>query len=132
MVLAEIGRAAGGQAVLDNADAVDVETADDRPARSAGRKLRAGDAGFGEQKVAQSRAALTADFLVWHHGDGGELVGHDRQHAGLRRWRSRRGGRSGLRLRRAFAIAAGSGARDAHRPWRGDDGPSMLNWTRRR
>src|ERR1051325_2587666 len=105
MILTEIGRAATRQAVLDDADAIDVKAADDRSARGPRRKARPGNAWFGKQEVAQRGTALTADFLVRHHGDGRELVCDDWQHAGLRRWRHRRGDGRGLRLRRAFAIA---------------------------
>ena len=38
MVFAEIGGAASVGAVLDDADAIDVEAPDDRPARGAGRE----------------------------------------------------------------------------------------------
>ena len=53
MIFAEIGGAAGAGAVFDDADAVDVEAADDRPARGARRKAGAGDAGLGEQEIAK-------------------------------------------------------------------------------
>ena len=46
MVFAEIGGAAGVVAVLHDADAIDVETPDDRPARGARRKGRSSNAGF--------------------------------------------------------------------------------------
>ena len=78
MVLAEIGGAAGAGAVFDDADAIDVEAADDRPARGARREAGAGNAGLGEQEIAELGAALAADFLVRHDGDGCELIGHDR------------------------------------------------------
>ena len=84
MVLAKIGSAASVGAVFDDADAVDVEAADDRPARR-GAKLRAGDAGLREQEIAKLGGALAADFLVRHHGDGRKLIGDDGQHALLRR-----------------------------------------------
>ena len=98
MVLAEVGGAAGGGAVLDDADAVDVEAADDRTAGGARREGRTGNAGFGEQEVAELAAALAVDLLVRHHGDGGELIGDDRKHALLRRG-------SGGRWRRGWACA---------------------------
>ena len=53
MVFAKIGSAASVGAVFDDADAVDVEAADDRPARSAGCEAGAGDAGLGEQEIAK-------------------------------------------------------------------------------
>ena len=62
VVFAQVGRATAAHAIVDDADAVDVEAADDRPARCARRKARAGDAGFGEQHVAQRRAAGCAGF----------------------------------------------------------------------
>ena len=63
VVFAEVGHAAAAHAVVDDADAIDVEAADDRPARCAGRKARAGDAGLGEQHVAQGRAGAALDLL---------------------------------------------------------------------
>ncbi len=78
MVFAEIGSAAGVGAVFEDADAIDVETPDDRPARGAGREGGAGNAGFGEQEIAELGGALAADFLVRHHRDGRKLIGHDR------------------------------------------------------
>ena len=48
VVFAEVGHAAAAHAIIDDADAIDVEAADDRPARCAGRKARAGDARFRE------------------------------------------------------------------------------------
>src|SRR5262249_56218140 len=57
MILAKIRDAAAARPILDNADAIDVEAADDRPARGAGRKARPGDAGLGEQHVAEPGAA---------------------------------------------------------------------------
>ncbi|MGY4446750.1 hypothetical protein ACVWZR_001410 [Bradyrhizobium sp. i1.3.1] len=76
-------------------------------------KKKAGDAGLGEQEIAELAAALAADLLVRHHGDGGELVGDDWQHAllgrGGRRWRRRRC------FRRALLAARPSGARDMDR-----------------
>ena len=58
MVLAEIGRAVRADAVLLDADAIDVEAADDRPAGRAGREARAGDAGLGEQQIAERAPPL--------------------------------------------------------------------------
>ena len=46
MVLAQVGRAIGADAVFLDAHAIDVEAANDRPAGGAGRKARAGDAGL--------------------------------------------------------------------------------------
>ena len=103
MIFAEIGDAAAADAVLDNADAIDVEAAHDRPARRARRKARSGDAGLGEQEIAERGAAAAADLLVRHDGDGGELVGDDRQHALLGHGRDGRG----LRLRRRLPVLAG-------------------------
>ena len=53
-----------------------------------------------------------------HHGDRCELIGHDWQHARLRRGSYRRG----LRLRRAFAGLSGRCAGDAHWPREGTTG----------
>ena len=61
---------------------------------------------------------MAADFLVRHHGDGRELIGHDGQHALL----GRGGDGRRLRLRRALAVAAGRGAGDARRRSRRNDG----------
>ena len=58
MILAEIGRAIGADAVFLDADAVDVETADDRPAGGAGREARAGNAGLAEQRSPSVAAPL--------------------------------------------------------------------------
>ncbi|MGY3461027.1 hypothetical protein ACVWW5_006477 [Bradyrhizobium sp. LM3.4] len=112
MILAEVGGTTGIGAVLDDADAVDVETPDDRPAGGAGREARAGDARLGEQEIAELTAAFAADLLVRHDRDGGELVGHDRQHALLRC-----GGRGGCRrgVRCAFMAACPRGSRGAAR-----------------
>ena len=98
MVFAKIGHAAAADAVFDNTDPVDVEAADDRPAGRARRKARSGHAGLGEQQIAERRLAAAADFLVRHHGDGGELIGDHRQDALLRRLfgGDRRCGGSGL------------------------------------
>ena len=93
-----------------------------------GREGRAGNAGFGEQEIAELGGARAADFLVRHHGDGCELVGHDRKHALLRCGSSRRR----LWLWRALAIAAGSGPGDAHRRACRNNGPVPLNRARRR
>ncbi|MGY4425805.1 hypothetical protein ACVWY2_008254 [Bradyrhizobium sp. JR6.1] len=113
MIFAEIRDAAAAEAVLDDADAVDVEAADDRPARCAGREARTGDAGFREQQIAERGAAGAPQFLVGHYGDGCELVSDDGQHALL--WCGRR-----CRLRRlhgcgAFAVAARRGPDDVNR-----------------
>ena len=91
MVFAEIGGAASVDAVFEDADAIDVEAADDRPARGAGREGRAGNAGLGEQEIAKLGGALAADFFVRHHGDGCELIGDDRaaRPVGARRRRAR-------------------------------------------
>ena len=78
MVFAEIGCAAGGYAVFENADAIDVETPDDWAAGRARRKAGSGNAGLGKQQIAKLPPALTADFLVRHHRDGCKLIGHDR------------------------------------------------------
>ena len=75
----------------------------------------AGNAGFGEQEIAELGGARAADFLVRHHGDGCELVRNDGKHALLKCGSSRRW----LRLWRALAIAAGSGPGDAHGRTRG-------------
>ena len=116
MILAEIGGSVAADPVLDDADAVDVQSADDRPAGSAGRKARSGDAGFAEQEIAERGAAVAADFLVRHHRDGRELVGDDRQHALLGRGSCR----CGSGRRRRSAGAAGGCLRDArgHAGWR--------------
>ena len=90
MVFAKIGSAASVDAVFDDADAIDVEAADDRPARSARRKGGAGNAGLGKEEIAKLGGALAADLLVRHHRDGCKLVGHDGQHALLRRGSGRR------------------------------------------
>ncbi len=130
MVFAKIGGAASVVAVFDDADAIDVEAPDDRPARGARREAGAGDAGLGEQEIAKLGGALAADFLVRHNRDGRELVGDDRQHALLRRgsgWCRR-----GLGFRCALARAAGRRAGDTHRCARGNDGPVALNRARRR
>ena len=119
VILAEIGSAAGIGAVLDDADAIDVEPPDDRPAGSAGREARAGDAGFGEQEIAELAAARAPDLVVRHHGDGRELVGHDRQHALLGR-----GWRGSWRLLRPLAIAPGDAACGSHRRARGHRDPA--------
>ena len=111
MVFAQIGDAAGVGAVFEDADAIDVEAANDRPARGARRKGRAGNAGLGKQEIAQLGGALAANFVVRHHGDRCELIGDDRQHTLL-------GGscdRRGLRFCRAFAVLAWRGAGDARR-----------------
>ena len=114
MILAEVGGAAAAGAVFDDADAIDVEAANDRPAGGARREAGAGDAGFGEQEIAERGGAGAAEFLVGHDGDGCELIGHDRQHALLGRGRGRRGcgaaGRS--RLRPGAARATRVGVRD--------------------
>ena len=78
MVFAEVGGAIGADAVLLDADAIDVEPADDRPAGCTGRKARSGDAGLFEQEVAERAAAVSPQLLVRHDRDGGELVGDDR------------------------------------------------------
>jgi hypothetical protein len=133
MVFAKIGRAAGVGAIFRNADAVDVEAADDRPARGARRKGRTGDAGFGKQEIAKLGRALSANFLVRHHRDGRKLICDDRQHALLRRGSLRRGrGRRRCGFRRALAVAAGRGAGNAHRLPRGNDGPAPRDRTWRR
>jgi hypothetical protein len=106
MVFAEIGGAASVGAVLDDADAIDVEAPDDRPARGTGREAGAGDAGLGKQEIAELGGALAADFLVGHDGHGRELIRHDRQHALL----GRGGDRCGLRLCRRLPVLAGRGA----------------------
>src|SRR5438067_9384538 len=102
MILSKIGGAAGIDAIFDDSDPIDVEATNDRPARGAGRKGRAGDAWLGEQKIAKLGGALAADLLVRHYGDGCELVGHDRQHTLLWRGRDRRW----RCLRRAVAVCA--------------------------
>ncbi len=101
MVLAEVGGSVAADAVFEDADAIDVETPDDRPAGSAGREAGAGNAGLGKQEVAERSAARAADFLVRHH----------REHTLLRRGCDRRR----LRLRRRLTIAAGSSAGDPRR-----------------
>jgi hypothetical protein len=53
MVFAEIGCAAGGYAVFENADAIDVETPDDWAAGRARRKAGSGNAGLGKQQIAK-------------------------------------------------------------------------------
>ena len=108
MIFAEIGDAAAADAVLDDADAIDVEAADDRPAGGARREAGAGDARFGEQEIAERGAAGAAEFLVGHDGHGGELIGHDRQHALLGC-----GGDGAGCAGRPLAIAARCGAGDA-------------------
>ncbi len=104
MIFAQIRHAAAADAVVDDADAVDVEAADDRTARRAGRKARPGDAGLGEQDVAQRRAGTALQFLARHHRDGRELIGDDRQRALQRRLR-----RAGLQV--CGAAASGLGGR---------------------
>src|SRR4030095_13016603 len=61
VVLAEIGSAACADAVLRDADAIDVEATHDRAARRAGREARSGDSGLAEQEVTQRRAAVAPD-----------------------------------------------------------------------
>ncbi len=77
VVLAQVRGAAAADAVLQDADTIDVEAADDRAAGSAGRKARAGDAGLVEQHVAERAAAVAPDLFVRHHRDRGELIGDD-------------------------------------------------------
>ena len=127
MIFAEIGGSAAGDAVLKNADAIDVKTPDDRPARGAGSEARTGNAWLGKQEIAELSAALAADFLVRHHRDGCKLIGHDRQHALLRRSCGRRW--LGLRRRRRGTIAIGDRAGDAHRRSRRNDvSPHDRTW----
>src|SRR5882672_1822094 len=104
MVFAEIGGAASIGAVFEYADAIDVETPDDRPARGPRRKGGAGNAGLGKQEIAKLGGALTANLFVRHHGDRCKLIGHDREHALLRRGRDR--GWLWPHLRRRLTIAA--------------------------
>jgi hypothetical protein len=111
MIFTEIGGAAAVGAVFDDSDAIDIETPDDRPAGGPRRKARTGNAGLGKQEIAELGAALATDFLVRYYGDGCELIGHDRQHALL----GRGSDRCRLRLRRALAVAGGSGAGHACR-----------------
>ena len=90
VILAQLRHAACADAVLLDPHAIGIEAAHDRAAGRAGRKAGAGDAGLGEQQVAERPAAGALDFLAGDHGDGGELVGDDRQPAGRQ---PRRGGR---------------------------------------
>ncbi|MHC2409489.1 hypothetical protein ACVJGC_002080 [Bradyrhizobium diazoefficiens] len=78
-----------------------------------GAKLEPVMPGLEKQEIAELTAALAADLLVRHHRDGGELVGHDGQHALLRcgggdccRWRG---------FGRVLLAARPSGARDMDR-----------------
>ena len=57
MIFAEVRSAVAADAVFDDADAIDVETPDDRPARGARRKAGAGNAGLGKQEIAERGAA---------------------------------------------------------------------------
>ena len=82
VILAELRHAARADAVLLDAHAIGIEAAHDRAARRAGREARAGDAGLGEQDVAERAAAVALQFLAGDHRDGGELVGDDREPAG--------------------------------------------------
>ena len=91
MVFAKIGSAAGVDAIFGDADAIDVETSNDRPARGARRKGRAGNTGLGKEEIAELGSAVAANFLVRHHGDGRKLIRDDGQHALLRRGSSRCG-----------------------------------------
>ena len=118
VILAEIRRAVAADAVLDDADAIDVEAPDDRPARRARRKARAGDAGLGEQEIAERAAALPADFLVGQHGHGRELVGHDGQARPVEA-QPRRG-----------PVAAGYRVRDCGRARRGRRAPAFATGSR--
>ena len=129
VIFAQIRRSIGANSILDDPDAIDVEAPNDRPAGRPGRKFRAGDAGLGEQQIAERAATLPADFLVRYYRDRGKLIRHDGKHALLGRGSSRRR----LRLRCAFAVAAGNGAGNAHRFWRRND-PSPHNraWCRYR
>src|SRR5215211_5004705 len=115
MVFAEIGSATAARAVLNNADAVDVQPPDDRPAGRAGRKARSGDAGLGEQEIAECGAALAADLFIGHHGYRCELVGDNRQYALLGRGSGWRRLRLWLCPRGWSAITAASRRRDASR-----------------
>ena len=81
MVLAQIGRAVGADAILLDAHAIDVEAANDRAAGGAGGKARAGDARLAEQQVAERAGAVATNFLVRHDRHGGELIGDDWQRA---------------------------------------------------
>ena len=56
VVLAQLRHAARADAVLLDAHAIGIEAAHDRAAGRAGRKARAGDAGLGEQDVAERSA----------------------------------------------------------------------------
>jgi hypothetical protein len=77
MVLAKVGRTIAAS-VLDDADAVDVEPADDRAARWPGAKLEPVMPGL-EKRGRPTRArAIASDLLVRHDRDSGELVGDDR------------------------------------------------------
>ena len=93
MVLAEIGGAAGADAVFLDAHAINVEAAHDRPAGRAGREARSGDAGLGEQQIAKRAARGALHLVAGHHRHGRELIGDDRQPAG--RFGRRLGGRGG-------------------------------------
>jgi hypothetical protein len=129
VVFAEIGGSAAADAVFDDADPIDVEPPDDRPARGARREARTGYARLGKQEIAKLSATLAADFLVRHHRHRCKLIGYDRQHAllrrgcgrrrlGLRRWRGRRG-----------AVAVGDDAGDARqRSRRNDVSPHDRTW----
>src|SRR4051794_27014843 len=111
MILAEVGGTAAADAVVDDTDAVDVETPDDRPARRARREAGAGDAGFGEQEIAERGAACTANFLIRHDGHSRKLIRHDRQYALL--------GRDSGGRRRSFrcALTAAAGRRTSGAHW---------------
>jgi len=81
MVVAQVGHVVDAEPVLLDADAIVVETAHHGAARRARRKAGRGDAGLGLQHVAKRCAGAALDFGARHRGDGGELVGDDRQRA---------------------------------------------------
>ena len=133
VILAQLRDAARADAVFLDAHPIGVEAAHDRAARCARRKARAGDAGLGEQHVAECAAGVRCNLLAGDHRDGGELVGDDRQPArggslGRRGGSGRRCGRCRRRARAPAARAAGrSGSARDH-----DFGQTGLGWRRPR
>ena len=117
VVFAEIGHAAAADAVVDDADAIDIEPANDRAAGRSGREARTGDAGLGEQEIAERRAGAALDLFPRHNGDGRKLIGDDGQNAGLGFSRCRRDGRRRRRriVRRCRAALWGGTRRRSRR-----------------